>query len=429
MPDHYPSRAGHRGGGAGTAVARLDSADPAGIMTIERAAYWAMLAFVASLQVSIAAANILLALTAVLWLTLMVVERERFSAPSFFWPLLAYAGWTLVSAFFSVDPRTSFIDSKQLVLFAIVPMAYRLLRGPRTLTAVDVIISVAALSAAIGIVQFGILKWDDLEQRPKGSLGLYMTYSGQLMLVLCLVVARLLFWPRERMWPMLVLPALVVALVVTLSRNAWVGACAGVGMLLLFRDMRLLGLVPVLAALFIAVAPSTVTERATSMFRLADPREASASVLSNQDRVAMIRSGWRMIQDHPVTGVGPDMIEKLYPAYRDVSAVNQLNPHLHNVPVQIAAERGLPALAIWIVMLVVLVRDCIRHRRTADWIFLSNAALACVAAMVAAGMFEHNFGDSEFLMLFLLIATLPYAARHTTPDPRPILPDQRFADD
>ena len=46
-----------------------------------------------------------------------------------------------------------------------------------------------------------------------------MTYSGQLMLVLCLLVARLLFWPRERMWPMLVLPALVVALIVTLSRS------------------------------------------------------------------------------------------------------------------------------------------------------------------------------------------------------------------
>ena len=408
-------------------MASLDAGRPARTLTLERAAYWSMLAFVASLQVSIAAANILLALTALLWLSLVVVRREQFSVPSFFWPLLAYAGWTLVSAFFSVDSQTSFIDSKQLVLFAIVPMAFQLLRAERTLTAVDVIISIAALSAAIGIIQFGILKWDDLEQRPKGSLGLYMTYSGQLMLVLCLLVARLLFWPRERMWPMLVLPALVVALIVTLSRNAWVGACAGVGLLLLFRDFRLLGFLPVLAALFIAVAPATVTERVTSIFKIADP-QATASVLSNQDRVAMIRSGWRMIQDHPLTGVGPDMIEQVYPGYRDATAVNQLNPHLHNVPVQIAAERGLPALAIWIVMLVVLVRDFVRQRRTATWVFLPNAGLACVAAMVAAGMFEHNFGDSEFLMLFLLIVTLPYAAaRPGTHDPEPSIGDLRPA--
>jgi putative inorganic carbon (hco3(-)) transporter len=401
-------------------MASLSADVPSASLTLERTAYWSMLAFVASLQVSIAAANILLGLTALLWLAIVASDRRRISVPAFFWPLLAYAGWTLVSAFFSIDPRTSLIDSKQLLLFAIVPMAYRLLRGERSLTAVDVVISVAALSAAIGIIQFGILKWNDLEQRPKGSLGLYMTYSGQLMLVTCLVVARVLFWPRERVWPMLVLPALVVALVVTLSRNAWVGACAGVGLLLLFRDFRLLGLLPVAAALFIALAPVTVTERVTSMFAIEQaPGQISASVQSQQDRIAMIRSGVRMIKDHPITGVGPDMIEKVYPVYRDAGAVNQLNPHLHNVPVQIAAERGLPALALWLSMLVVLVRDYFRQRRQSSWTFLSNAGLACVAALVAAGMFEHNFGDSEFLMLFLLIATLPYAALQR-PDDSPM---------
>ena len=29
--------------------------------------------------------------------------------------------------------------------------------------------------------------------------------------------------------------------------------------------------------------------------------------------------------------------------------------------------------------------------------------------MLAAGLFEYNFGDSEFLMLFLLLITLPFA--------------------
>ena len=30
--------------------------------------------------------------------------------------------------------------------------------------------------------------------------------------------------------------------------------------------------------------------------------------------------------------------------------------------------------------------------------------------MLTAGMFEYNFGDSEFLMLFRVLVTLPYAA-------------------
>ena len=34
--------------------------------------------------------------------------------------------------------------------------------------------------------------------------------------------------------------------------------------------------------------------------------------------------------------------------------------------------------------------------------------------MLAAGMFEYNFGDSEFLMMFLVLITLPFAGERTT---------------
>lgn len=381
---------------------------------LERAAYLALLAFAASLQISIAAANVLLALTAILWLTLLVTRRERVEVPGFFWPLLAYAAWTVVSAFFSIDPRISLPDTKQLLLFAIVPIAYRLLRGRRSLTVVDVIISVAALSATIGIVQFGILKWSESGLRPQGALGMYMTFSGQLMLVACVATARVLFWPRDRVWPLLVLPAIVVALATTASRNAWVGACVGVGLLLLIRDFRLVGILPVLAAVFIAMAPAQLTDRFYSMFQLqhggGETAAMVSSVESNRDRIAMIKSGVRIIKDRPITGVGPDMIMGVYPVYRDKDAVKQLNPHLHNVPIQIAAERGLPALLAWLWFVAALARDFARQRRTAVIQFLPNAGLACLVAMIAAGMFEYNFGDSEFLMLFLLLMTLPYAA-------------------
>ena len=78
---------------------------------------------------------------------------------------------------------------------------------------------------------------------------------------------------------------------------------------------------------------------------------------------------------------------------------------------QIAAERGLPALAAWIWMIVVLVIDMIRRLKLPESRFLAAAALGCIVAMLAAGMAEYNFGDSEFLMLFLVLMTLPYAAK------------------
>ncbi len=274
------------------------------------------------------------------------------------------------------------------------------------------IITVGALHAIYGIVQYGVMG-DDINQRVQGVLGHYMTYSGVIMLVACTAAARVMFRQEDRVWSAIVMPALLVALALTLSRNAWVGACAGIGTLLLLRDFRLIGLLPVAVGVFIALAPATMTDRLYSTFSLETLRQSDtsqATVQSNRDRIAMIRSGFRMVRDYPLTGVGPDMVIQVYPHYRDPEAIRQLNPHLHNVPLQIAAERGLPALAMWLWFVVVLIRDFVRLRRKTAFPFVPTAGLAVVVAMLAAGMFEHNFHDSEFLMLFLLLVTLPYAA-------------------
>jgi O-antigen ligase len=369
----------------------------------ERVAVVGLFGFVAALQLSIFAAEILLTVMLLAWAGWLVRSRTRPEVPAMFWPLLAYGALTLVSSVFSRDPVASLTDSRQLFLFLIVPAVYQIASGERALRVVDIVISVGAASAIIGIVQYGIFDFDNLGRRPQGSLGHYMTYSGLLMLVLTAAAARVLFGPRGRMWPALVLPALVVALALTLTRSAWVGACVGLAVLFVLRDLRLLAAVPVIAALFVALAPATVTDRVYSMFDLNDP--------SNRDRLAMTRSGVRMIQDDPLTGVGPNMVEAVYPQYRDAMAVNPINPHLHNVPLQIAAERGLPALVAWLWFLVVLVRDLWRLSRQSAYPSLAAGGLAAIASMLAAGVFEYNFGDSEFLMLLLVLVTLPFAAR------------------
>jgi O-antigen ligase len=381
---------------------------------LERAAYYSLLAFAASLQLSIFVSQCMLTLAGVLWLGLLISRREQVEVPRMFWPLAAYAAVTLVAAAFSVDPSVSFPDCKQLLLFFIVPIAFRLLPGRRAVAVADVLITIGAISAVYGIVQFGILKFDHLGKRPQGWLGMYMTYSGQLMLVACAAAARILFGRQDRVWAALVMPALIVALAATLSRNAWVGACAGIGLLFLIRDFRLVALLPVAAAIFIALPPTAVSERLYSMFKLRDYRQHSdtteASLRSNRDRLAMIRSGLRIVEKNPVTGVGPDMVPSVYPRFRDPLAVSQTAAHLHNVPLQIAAERGLPALALWLWFVFILIRDFLAKRRTAPMPSLALAALASVVAMLTAGLFEYNFGDSEFLMLFLVLVTLPYAA-------------------
>ena len=372
-----------------------------GASNLEIAALTSLLGFVAALQLSIAASGILLTITLGLWIALLVVEHERPAAPPFFGALVAYTAMTMLSVAFSLDRSISIVDSKQVLLFLVVPVVYRLARGQRAQTVATIIVTVGAASAVFGVVQYGILDYDNLGQRPRGAMGHYMTYSGLLVLVIALAGGRLLFDRRERIWSALVMPALLVALALTLTRSAWVGACTALGLLCLIKDLRLIAIFPVLAALFFTFAPPQLTDRLYSTFNLQDP--------TNRDRVAMARAGIRMIGDHPLTGVGPDVVKEVYPEYRDASAVQDDNPHLHNVPLHIAAERGLPALVAWLGFLALVVRDLIGQLKAPATAALAAAALAAVAGMLTAGMFEYNFGDSEFLMLFLVLITLPHA--------------------
>ena len=369
---------------------------------LERATVVLLLCFVASLQISIAAANILLALMLVCWTAQLIQGRTLPAVPYFFWPLAAYAAATVLVSAFSLDPATSVLDDKQLLLFVIVPAVYQVARGERASLVVDVIVSVGAASAAYGIIQYGLLHYDNLGRRPEGAMSHYMTYSGLLMLVICAAAARLIFGRQGRTWPALVMPALVVALALTLGRSAWIGASVAIALLLALKDLRLTILLPLFVAVLFAVAPGTVTKRVMSIFDVQEP--------TNQDRLAMIEMGARMVNDHPLTGVGPNMIPRVYAQYRPDYAINPTNPHLHNVPLQIAAERGLPALAVWLWFVISLVVAQFRmFRRQRDKV-PAAAALAAVFAMLGAGLFEYNFGDSEFLMLFLVLVTLPFAA-------------------
>ena len=378
---------------------------------LEQVGLVALFGVAAALQFSIAAAETLLAVAIACWLALLVTGRARFEAPRFFQLLLAYAAITIVSTALSPDPRVGLLVCKQMVLFLLVPITCTFMNGRRAMTMMTVIVTFAAISAAIGIFEYGILHFDNLHRRIQGTLGHYMTYSGLLMLVIGVALARVLFGKGERTWAALVIPALAVAIALSFTRTAAVGACAAAALLFALKDFRLVAIVPVVAAIFIAVAPGKIAARYESTFDMNDP--------TVRDRVAMLHIGGRMIHAHPIIGVGPNMVQRLYLEYRGDDQIEKVNPHLHDVPLQIAAERGLPALAIWLLFIVTVVLDLGRIFRAGEHRFLAAAGLAAVAAMLTAGMFEYNFGDSEFLMLFLILITLPFAVDRAAAMRRP----------
>lgn len=367
---------------------------------VERAAYVALAASLSIVQVNLLVAQACFGVAALLWLRLVIRDRQ-FDVPAFFWPLAGFGGATVLSAVLSDDPVASLIDCKQLVLFLMVPIVTRLARGARAMRTLNAILAVSAVGALIGVTEYALLGFDSLHRRPTGSLSHYMTYSGVIMLALTSAVARLLYYPDQRVWPAIAVPAMCVALAVTFARNAWIGTLAAVTTLFALRRPRLLLLLPVIVLLVLTVAPAGIRARALSIF---DPRDPT-----NRDRFAMLTIGQRIVADHPWFGVGPDRIKVVYAQYRPPDAVNPTNPHLHNVPVNIAAERGLPALVLWLSFIAAAAVALWRQVRAGTSPALAAAGLSAIVAMLAAGLFEYNFGDSEFLMLLLGLITLPFA--------------------
>jgi O-antigen ligase len=87
--------------------------------------------------------------------------------------------------------------------------------------------------------------------------------------------------------------------------------------------------------------------------------------------------------------------------------------HLHNSPIQIAAERGLLALGAWIWLWVAFFRygwsvlGRLRPEASAPRALVC-ASLGCVAGFLVAGLFEHNFGDAEVAMVVYALMALPW---------------------
>jgi O-antigen ligase len=300
-------------------------------------------------------------------------------------PLVLFAAASLVSAVFSLDPVQSFDKLPRLAVLLLVPLAAALMDRewwPRLVAALAIVTTTLAVW---GIVQY-MQGANDLSHRIQGPLSHYMLYAGWLLLGVCVVLAELLLNHARRLW-LLLPPALLgpVALLLSFTRNAWVGLAAGLLLLAAVWHRRLLLLYPVVALALWFVFPRPVLERVISIF---DLRQAA-----NYDRVCMTISGLQMVRDFPLTGVGLDMVDRLYPLYRRDDAPRWRVPHLHNNPVQIAAERGLPALAayLWLIGAFFTVTWRGLPRLSGERRAGVAASLTAVLAITVAGLFEYNF--------------------------------------
>lgn len=438
-------------------------------MTLARAQLALVAAVAATCSVSIFAAQLMTALAAVVFAVRLVRREVSLPRLPLDGPTLAFCVWTLLSAAFSQAPLVSQATAKKLVLFVLLYLAVDAAAAARDRERVlDAALLGGLVLAAGSLLQYHFFGFDTMDNRPRSFLGHYMTASGLLMATVVLAAARLAFsedalttpsrtdWLRlalvagallalsvlqasdllaqdakrafvallaaasfylalaEPGWPtagtrtLLATSALGLAswaLLVSRTRNAWLGTLAGLAAVALLRAPRLLWGLAGAVVLVLVMRPEPVMARLT------------VTDASSRDRYFMWQAGIDMIRDRPVFGQGPRMVESNYPAYRWPGAPNPATPHLHNNVLQIAAERGLPCLAWWLWWVAAAMGDALREARRRAWTAVGSFAL--LVAVMTAGLFEYNFGDSEILMLLLIVCALPYALRRERGEPEP----------
>jgi O-antigen ligase len=317
----------------------------------------------------------------------------------------AYLALLAVSIATSFDPRESARHASELFAVGTLLVGLVAARGERRVRLlVDAVLLLASVEAVIGIGQLAAQGGVDLSRRIQGTLSHYMTFAGLLMVADLLLLARVVTRGRQAGWRLLLLVPINVALLATLTRSAWVGLLAGAVVLLVSRPRALLWSLPA-GMLLLLLAPAQVLDRAASIVDPGDP--------TNHDRLCMVRAGAQMIGERPWWGQGPGMVQVRYPLYRLADATRKTVPHLHNTFLQVAAERGLPALLALLLLLALpawrtlrlLAREGGLAGRRAD---LCLGIFAALVGFAVAGLFEDNWGDTEVQRLVLLLLALPY---------------------
>ena len=387
---------------------------------LQNAARWAAMGSAVAAMVSVAVSQSLLGAAA----ALLLLSRKRWTLPPGALWFACFTGWTLLSLLLNGDPAGGLPQVRKLYVWLLLFVLVSTLRGAGDFKLIlQGWLALGTVASLRGLWQFW-MKWQaaassgtDFYQayvgsRITGFMSHWMTFSSQMMVALLCGGALLLFSAKTRKSRWLLAAALApvsAALLLGFTRGIWIAAAAGAVYLAWnWKKWSVLAL-PLAAALLLATGPASVQERLASLVR------PHGETDSNQHRVVTWRTGMEMIRAHPLLGLGPEQVGKRFESYLPADISKPLPEgwygHLHNIYLQYAAERGLPAL--WFLLLCFFAQTR-RWRRSLQsgfmpaWAF--HAAMALLIGFLVTGFFEHNLGDSEVLQFYLATVAFGFAA-------------------
>lgn len=385
---------------------------------------WLLAAFLIGLGVSITLAQSALGALVGLWLFRLRDPAAR-AALTFplAGPFLAFIGASLLADLLSADVAGSLFASRELLLVAVFFLLVNTLRGSDGAEwLLERIFLVMASVAVLSLLQVALCspepwplplvgRWLQKCSRARGFYSIYMTLAGVLTLILLAVLPHLLArnFKGDR-WKLPAWILMLIALVLTYTRGAWLGFLAGMaGLVPVVRQRRALA---VIGGSTLLLFVSLVVASATFSRQLWDPRKL-ADPVTVRERLYMWRAGISMLERNPITGIGVGQVKTLYPRHVLPRAQRRSTGHLHNSPLQVLVERGLIGLGCWLwIWGAFFVRGSRILGRAGPGQERERAlvagSLAAVLGFLVAGLSEYNFGDSEVVMVAYTVMAIPF---------------------
>lgn len=319
-------------------------------------------------------------------------------------PFLLFVLACLIAVAGAVDFLGSYKSLKRLLEILIFFWAVNCISSQEQREKLSLLLIVSAtLSTFTNIYPFMEAGYIRVGVRAEGTMSVYMTYAGLLMLALLVTSGKLIFAPKENKWLYTAIILIVVCLLLTFTRQAWLGALAGLFFLIWFRKKSLLLFMPVILGIVFLVSPADIKVRIDSMTNLND--------YNLKTRLALWQGGWLVFKDHPLTGCGFKCIDAVNQDYPDPTGQIKKLRGLHNNFIQLAVDTGLFGLVTWISIWVVYFMTLYQRLFSMQGNFAyrrdAMGSAAAVIGFLVAGLFETNFYDAEVSMLLYFIMALP----------------------
>jgi O-antigen ligase len=380
---------------------------------LDKVLSFSLILFVMFSMFSISITQISFAVGTIAWLTKTSLNHSWKQARFPLWvPFLLFISASVLAVVTAVDPGYSVKPLKKLLQILIFFWAVNSIKDEKEKDFLILLLAVAGCVAALYGIYQGLLTPVTTATRVEGTMSIYMTFAGILMLSGLVALGRFLMREPRENWLGVAVFLIVVCLLLTLTRQAWLGFLAGLVFLVFIWKKRLLWGIPVLLALALLFSPAGVKQRIHSMVDLSD--------WTYQSRLALWQGGWQVFKDYPLTGCGFRCMDLVHTDYPDPTGYIKKYRGMHNNFVQLTVDTGLLGLTAWISIWACYFLALFRKTRdpaknsSANWVIYGSCA--AVLGFLAGGVFEVNFYDSEVTMLLYFIMALPFAGKNSAPD-------------